>query len=146
MAHHGPPLHLQWRFIALIAVGGAIGTALRAGLGTALATDGFPVATFSVNLAGAFGLGMLLEALVRFGNDTGHRRVLRLGLGTGFFGGFTTYSSFAVETAGFLTRGDDGLAVGYALGTVVAGALATVLGVMAGATLHRRRARRGRAA
>lgn len=138
--------HAQSRFLALVATGGALGTAARAGIALFIVSDAFPLATLTVNLIGAFGLGMLLEALTRFGDDTGRRRVLRLGLGTGFFGGFTTYSTFALETSQLLSGNNVDTAIGYALVTVIAGAVATVIGVVAGAGLHRRRTSEGEAA
>ncbi|GAB2522451.1 fluoride efflux transporter CrcB [Paramicrobacterium agarici] len=146
MTRRQHPPHTRWRFLALVALGGACGSALRAATALAMHDDAFPVATLTVNLAGAFGLGMLLEALSRFGDDTGRRRVLRLGIGTGFFGGFTTYSTFAVDTVRLLADGAPSLALGYVLVTLVVGAVATVLGIMLGAGLHRRRSRGGGAA
>lgn len=141
---HRPP-HRQWQFLVLVAAGGAIGSAARAAIALAFPDTVFPAATLTVNLLGAFGLGMLLEALSRFGDDTGRRRVLRLAGGTGFFGGFTTYSTFALETAR-LVDSALGIAVGYALMTVVIGTVATVLGVIAGAGIHHRRSQNGGAA
>lgn len=124
--------HLQPGLLALVGLGGAIGTAGRAALATAVpAVGGVPVATLTVNLAGAFLLGVLLEALARAGPDAGARRRLRLLFGTGVVGGFTTYSSFATESAVLLLHGSTGVAVGYGLGTVVVGGCATWLGIAA---------------
>ncbi|MCW4456783.1 CrcB family protein [Microbacterium sp. MPKO10] len=131
--------HTRWRFIVLVAAGGAVGSAARAAVGLAIGGSAFPTATLTVNLLGAFGLGMLLEALSRFGDDSGRRRKLRLGIGTGFFGGFTTYSTFALDVVDLFGSHEIGLAVGYSLITVIAGAVATVIGIMSGAGLHRRR-------
>ena len=73
---------------------------------------------------GAFALGVLLEWLAVHGSDVSHRRAERLLLGTGFLGGFTTYSALAVESEGLLRDGRVGLAATYALGTVVVASLA----------------------
>ncbi|MGO4692285.1 fluoride efflux transporter FluC [Glaciibacter sp. 2TAF33] len=129
--------------MGLVAVGGVFGTAAREGLTLALpvripAAGGFPLAILLINLGGAFLLGWLLEALTRRGPDAGRRRTLRLLLGTGFLGGFTTYSALATDTA--LILGDHvGIAVGYSLGSVVAGALATWAGIAVGAAASRHR-------
>ncbi len=88
---------------------------------------GFPVATFAINVVGAFLLGALLEALAHHGPDTGRRRMLRLGLGTGVLGGFTTYSTLTVETA---TR-TPGVGAAYLAASVLLGVLAGVAGIVA---------------
>src|SRR5688572_25717378 len=48
---------MDWRGIALVAVGGALGCVARYGVSTALATKGFPWATLAVNLVGSFAIG-----------------------------------------------------------------------------------------
>ncbi|GAB2590195.1 hypothetical protein GCM10009593_32150 [Microlunatus antarcticus] len=102
-----------------------------------------PLGTFTVNLAGALVLGALLEHLGSRGPDTDRRRALRLTLGTGFCGGFTTYSALAVDTDALLRSGLVGHALAYALATVVLGLLASALGV---ALARRLAGRRGRTA
>lgn len=120
------PAHL-----AVVFFGGTLGTATREGLGLAIpASGGVSWAVLAANLAGAFLLGVLLEALVRGGGDRGIRRTLRLLLGTGFFGGFTTYSALATDTALLLGAGQGWLAGAYGLGTVLVGALATAAGIL----------------
>lgn len=117
--------------LALVFVGGTLGTAAREGLGLLVPTSGhLPWAILVANLVGAFLLGVLLESLVRRGPDTGRRRGLRLLLGTGFLGGFTTYSALASDTAALFAGGFGWTGVGYALGTVAAGAVATALGIL----------------
>lgn len=134
------PLHLSWRYLGLVAAGGTVGTALRALLTIAIPPLGhFPVATFGINILGALLLGALLESLARRGPDEGRRRVVRLLVGTGVLGGFTTYSALAVDATLLLTRDTVGAALLYALGTIVLGAVATWLGIALSATLHRRR-------
>jgi fluoride exporter len=65
------------------------------------------------------------------GSDRSHRRADRLLVGTGFLGGFTTYSALAVETDGLLRDGRVAVALTYALTTVVVGLLASLAGVVA---------------
>lgn len=81
--------------LLLVAVGGFVGAALRHAVGVAL-PGGFPWGTLAVNVAGSFALGVVLyEARLagRLGSET------RLLLGTGFLSSFTTYSTFAAQTA-----------------------------------------------
>jgi CrcB protein len=115
------------RPVVAVAVGGAAGCLARHGLLTAVPTapGGFPVGTLLVNLAGAFALGLLLEALARRGD----RPLLRLGAGTGFLGAFTTYSTFAVEIDLLTRDGAAALALGYAAASLVGGVLAVAAGV-----------------
>lgn len=136
------PVHLAGSSILLVLVGGTAGTAAREGISLAIpAIGGIPVAIFAINVVGAFFLGALLEGLARRGADIGGRRSLRLLLGTGFAGGFTTYSALAVDTGLLLTGGNVLGGLLYAFGTVVAGGLATVAGiaVAAASRAHHRR-------
>ena len=115
--------------------GGVLGAAAREAIEQALPATrrGFPVATFVINLAGAFVLGMLLEALVRRGDDAGWRRRARLFGGTGFCGAFTTYSTLAVESVQLVRHGAWPTAVGYVAASVLAGLLVVAVGIVAGA-------------
>ena len=127
------PAALRPAAIGLVLAGGAVGTAAREAVVLLVPSiGGLPLAILLINLAGAFVLGALLEALQRRGPDEGRRRLLRLALGTGFCGGFTTYSTLAVGVAVPLTTGAGGLAVGYGLGSVLLGAVAAWLGVLVG--------------
>ncbi len=122
---------------AVVLVGGAFGTAVRAALESAFPAQpgGWPWITFAINVSGSFLLGLLLETLSRRGPDAGLRRYLRLGVGTGVMGGYTTYSTFAVETVRLLGLGGAAtfLGIGYALGSVVLGLLAAFAGMWLGA-------------
>ncbi|WP_233267021.1 fluoride efflux transporter FluC [Tomitella fengzijianii] len=137
------PLHRRATLAALVAVGGVVGTLARHGLGLLFPDDPgqWPVTTFAVNIAGAFLLGMLLEALTRFGrgapggSGTGRSTLVRLGVGTGMLGAFTTYSTLALDTDLLLHRGAAGAAVSYALATVLVGAVTCALGIAVGARL-----------
>lgn len=136
------PVHLHWRSVLLVFVGGAIGTAVRSALSAALpAVGGIPVVTFGINVVGAFLLGWLLEALALRGPDEGGRRDARLFAGTGVLGGFTTYSAFAVDTDGLIASADVGAGILYAVATIVVGAAASVAGIALAAALGRRGAR-----
>jgi CrcB protein len=134
-----PPLHRQPRLVLAVLAGGLVGTPARYGLSVLLPTPerGWPAGTFVANLLGAFLLGVLLEALARQGSDTGRRRLLRLGLGTGFLGAFTTYSALAVEVDLLVRAGRPGLGAAYALVSVLAGLLLSLAGIAAAAAWRR---------
>lgn len=119
------------RSFALVALGGAAGTLTRYGIAEALDSDRlFPLATFLVNVTGSFVLGALLAVLLVRDHSAPANR-LRLLLGTGFLGGYTTYSSLAVETDTLLRGHHVALGLAYAAGSVVAGLLAACAGVVA---------------
>lgn len=124
------PVHLTWHFILLVALGGTGGTATRYAIDNLIGTgDGFPMATFLINLSGALLLGVLLEAFALRGSDVGHRRRFRLLLGTGFLGGYTTYSALAVESDSLLRGGPPWQAIVYPLVTVFLGLCASIAGI-----------------
>ncbi len=129
-ARRDRPDHLRPAPIALVFLGGAAGTGAREALTLVLPQTGrLPLTILGINLIGAFLLGVLLESLARLGPDAGPRRGLRLLLGTGFLGGFTTYSALAADSALLLGQAAVGLGLAYAVGTVVLGALASLGGI-----------------
>ncbi|WP_290513869.1 CrcB family protein [Aeromicrobium sp.] len=120
-----------------VALGGALGTLTRYLVDEGLADRLFPVATFLVNITGSFALGALLATLLVRDGGASPRHPLRLLLGTGFLGGYTTYSALAVETDTLL-RGDHlALGLSYAVGSVLAGLLAALAGVAAARSVLR---------
>lgn len=132
--------HQDPRLVGLVALGGAVGTGARHLVnGAVVAQDGWPIATFGVNVLGAFVLGLVLQLLVPSGESAESTRTqrLRLGLGTGLLGGFTTFSSVAIELERMLAAGALAVAATYALATLVCGIAAAAVGVVLGA--HRRR-------
>lgn len=132
------PAHLSWSAIGLVAAGGMVGSGLRYVIsGVVPHWGGVPVATFGINGVGAFALGWLLELLAGRGGDAGWSRRIRLAVGTGVLGGFTTYSALATETVVTGLR-HPWLGLAYGLGTVVVGAVASVAGI--GMGRRRRRA------
>lgn len=120
-----------------VAIGGAVGSVLRYWvshvLGAAAVGQEFPWATFTVNVVGSLGLGIVFvlgEGRSLFGAD------VRLLLGTGVMGGFTTYSAFNLESLGLVQSGAYGRAALYMGGTVVACLLAGALGLIVGRALR----------
>jgi CrcB protein len=112
-----------------LAAGGGLGAMLRFALALwvdARAGVHFPWGTLAVNVAGCFGIGVLAtladeHALVS--------PALRLFLVTGLLGGFTTFSTFGMETWQLVEDGRALAALGNAGGSVVAGLAAVVAGV-----------------
>jgi CrcB protein len=115
------PVRPAW--LGVILLGGTAGTAIRAALEAAYpAGPGeWPWTTFWINVSGSLVLGVLLEVLAETGPDRGWRRGIRLGVGTGVMGGYTTYSTFAVETLQLVNSGAWLIGLGYALGSVLLG-------------------------
>lgn len=137
----GRPNHLRWAPLALVALGGAVGAATRESSSLLIPdASGVPVAIAVVNILGAFALGYLYEAVTRLGPGNPTATHLKLLLGTGFCGGFTTYSSLATDSAVLLSHGRWGTGSLYALGTLLVGACATFAGI---AVASRANARRG---
>jgi CrcB protein len=128
--------YLRPTFVLAVAAGGMVGTLARATLtGAEGQVGGWPVGTLTENVVGSFLLGLLLEALLRRATESRRTRVVRLGLGTGMLGGFTTFSSLALELERLLAGGSWGIAAGYATATLVLGLSACLGGVALGARL-----------
>ncbi len=114
--------HISWRLAGAVAAGGALGSAARYGLAQAWPTPahGFPWATFATNVVGCLAIGLLLGV---------HRSpAVRAFVGTGLLGGFTTFSTYAVESDALRRAGQPLLAAGYATGTVLTALFAAWLG------------------
>jgi CrcB protein len=132
----------------LVALGGAFGAAARYGVEVALEGIGpWPWGTLVVNLAGSLALGWLLGYLGSM-PDAARWRVLRLTLGPGFLGGFTTYSALAVEAStavvyGLTGSGEPvawvGLQLVYLVLSVAAGVVLACLGLLVGGRAGRAR-------
>jgi CrcB protein len=130
-ASAGPPrpVYLSLANIGLVFIGGGAGTGLRYWISAATPHwAGVPVAIFGINVVGAFLLGLLLELLAGSKLNSNSSRRLRLGIGTGGLGGFTTYSALATDTV-TLAAAHPGRAAAYALATVIVGAAASIVGI-----------------
>jgi fluoride exporter len=115
--------------LLLVAVGGALGAASRYGvarLALGLGLVAFPWATWAVNLAGCFLLGLVFPWLAQ-----GSARLYALAA-VGFLGAFTTFSTYSLDTLLLVENGKAGLAVLNALGSVVAGLALAALGLYLG--------------
>lgn len=120
-----------------IGVAGGLGALARYGLTHWTAhhwTRQFPLATLLINLTGAFALGLLLAL---GGARSGIPEEEQAVLGTGFLGGYTTFSTLSVETDSLIRRRYTGLAWLNGILSLVAGAAAAGLGLALGAVLTR---------
>ena len=123
------PKHPSWADIGLVAAGGSVGTGTRYLVGLWAPTwGGMPAATLAINVVGTFLLAALRELLGGRGVDAGWSRRVRLAVGTGALGGFTTYSALAGDTV-MLAASHPGVAAGYAAATVLLGAVASAAGI-----------------
>lgn len=111
----------SWPNLGLVVAGGALGTAARAGLLLIPAPTWQVVAVPVINVLGGLLLGILTGLIVRRG-DTARMRAARQFFGTGVLGGFTTYSTFAVQAA-------EGASIWLTLATAVLGVVAALIGL-----------------
>ncbi len=110
--------------VLLVFVGGGIGCVLRYAINEAFrrSHESFPWHTFAINVVGSFALGIFF-GLFR------DRVALFYFLGTGVCGGFTTFSTFGLESADLMDQNRWAAAAGYILGSVVAAVTGAYLGV-----------------
>lgn len=107
----------------LLALGGGTGANARYWLGAlvraAHGTTTFPWATFAINVGGSVVLGFVAAFFLHHPDEP--RRNWYLLLGTGFCGGFTTFSTFSLEALELLQTGRTWTAAAYVSGSVAAG-------------------------
>jgi len=109
----------------LVGVGGAAGSMCRYAVAQAVSRAGaamFPLATFGVNLVGSFIIGVLFGMASR-GNNWLVQGGGMLLLATGFCGGFTTFSSFALENVALMQKEHTPMALLYSVASVAGGLL-----------------------
>lgn len=117
-----------------VALGGAIGASLRYAVVKAalrFAGPGFPWGTLAVNVAGSFLMGIAAAMLLeRAGGAKWAPFVL-----TGIFGGFTTYSAYALDTLYLIETGELAKGAAYAIGTMIFAIAALFLGLAIGRSI-----------
>lgn len=123
--------HVQ--VLGVVALGGGIGALARYGLAQVMPVHPgqFPWATFLTNVSGCFLIGVLMVLVERA------HRLVRPFFGVGVLGGFTTFSTYAVEFQNLLRSGQVGLAFAYLAGTLLSALVAVLIGVMATRALVR---------
>ncbi|UYO00469.1 MAG: fluoride efflux transporter CrcB [Devosia sp.] len=98
----------------LVGLGGALGAAARYGISSLIGrawSTGFPLATLVVNIAGSFFMGVLIGLLARTMPQMAYE--IRLFVAVGLLGGFTTFSSFSLDTIVLIERGELAQALFY---------------------------------
>ncbi len=120
---------MEWKAFLAVGIGGAIGAMLRYAVGLAFIQrfgPGFPWGTFAINVSGSFLIGVIAQlALTR---SFGVTPAVRLFAATGVLGGYTTFSTFSLDTMVLIGDGALSLSAAYALGSVAAGLLAAYAG------------------
>lgn len=109
-----------------VAIGGAIGSVARLGMYRTIPVQGFPLATFLVNVSGSLVMGLLAALLARRGGDWAPLLL------TGILGGFTTFSAFSLDALTLWERGQGALAAFYVAGSVLLSLAAVFLGMTIG--------------
>jgi CrcB protein len=135
-------LTARWDVLLVIAGGGAFGSLARWELSQLLPprAGAFPWATFTANMSGCLLMGVLMVFVVDVWPPS---RYVRPFLGVGVLGGYTTFSTYMLDTRGLLVSGHVAVAGEYVFGSLLAGLAAVWLG-LAGARLVVRSARRRR--
>lgn len=113
-----------------VLAGGAVGTALRLTIDLLLPHGGLdlPIGTFLVNLAGSFALGVLVARVWPVAPEW-----LRVGLGPGVLGSFTTFSALTVSAVELTASDAPITALVYVAASLVGGIAAAALGIRLGA-------------
>ncbi|HEX4470481.1 MAG TPA: fluoride efflux transporter CrcB [Nocardioides sp.] len=123
-----PPPRFHRDAVAVVAVGGALGALARWAVAEALPHDSgrFPWDTLLTNVTGCFLIGVLMVLVIEV---LPRRRLVRPFLGTGVLGGFTTFSTYALDTRTLLAAGRPAVAAAYLGGTLLLGLVAVVAGL-----------------
>jgi CrcB protein len=117
-----------WAVLAVIAVGGVIGSWGRYALSLAWPDQpgGFPWATFVINVSGCLLIGVLMVLITEVWSA---HRLLRPFLGVGVLGGYTTFSTYAVDVQRLVAAGAVRIGLLYLAGTLLAALVAVYLGI-----------------
>ncbi len=128
-AHDAHAIPRPMGTVLAIALGGALGAVGRYALSSQITQwigPGFPWGILLVNVAGCFAMGVIAELGALTLNLTPEMRAF---LTTGFLGGFTTFSAFALDTAVLVERGEMASAAIYVAASVLASIAALFLGL-----------------
>jgi fluoride exporter len=124
--------------VLLVFLGGGLGSVMRYATGLAalrMFGAGFPMGTLLVNILGCTIMGLLAKLLPA--SDAGGQ-AMRLLFMSGFLGGYTTFSAFALDIAGLLERGEGALAFTYLAASILLSLLGLAFGLWLGGMLTAR--------
>ncbi len=113
----------------LVFLGGGLGTCLRHAVNVTAARlfgTGFPAGTFIINVTGSLVMGLIAGYLAFKGNAA---QPWRLFVMTGILGGYTTFSTFSLDSVTLFQRGETVLAALYIAGSVVLGLVGLIAGM-----------------
>lgn len=129
--------------ILAVALGGGLGALARYGLSLGMPhrAGEFPWATFATNVTGCVLIGALMVLLTE--TTAPPHRLVRPFLGVGVLGGFTTFSTYAVEVQQLLGTGHPWVAAAYLTGTVTGALAAVQVGIVTVRVIARARRRKG---
>jgi len=120
-----------------VAIGGFLGACLRYGISEWVGTfGGFPISTMSINILGSFFLAWFYTVTSRYVMINPY---VRLGIGTGFVGAFTTFSTFTADTWKLLAAGFPVSSIWYLILSLVIGLIAAYLGFALGEWQYQKR-------
>lgn len=111
----------------IVGAGGAAGAMFRYGIGLIPLNGKFPFITLIINFIGSFAIGIIVGAVTK---NEDYNKNLELFLKVGVCGGFTTFSTFSLETLNLLESGSVPLGIGYALISVICCVAGVMLGKM----------------
>lgn len=119
----------MYREFILVALGGAVGSVSRFGIGELLSnktSTSFPWATLFINLLGCFLIGLILGLSQKY--EFASHYSIRSFFIVGLCGGFTTFSTFSFETLRLFQNSQNLQAIGYILASILIGLALTFLG------------------
>jgi CrcB protein len=120
---------MQWGVVATVALGGALGSVIRylvAGAVQPSWWSGFPFGIFVVNITGGLAMGLITAMAALKLNLSAEMRAF---LTTGILGGYTTFSTFSLESAMLVERGAYAQAAAYVVGSTVLSIVALFAGL-----------------
>jgi CrcB protein len=122
---------IEWKAVCAVAIGAAVGGVARYLIGQVFAQKfgpGFPYGTLFINVTGSFLIGVVAELATS--RAFGVTPLVRVFAATGILGGYTTFSTFSLDSLVLVSDGAALLAALYAAGSVALGLVAAYAGLV----------------